>query len=131
MSQMPVNRPYPGRNYDIPNARKNTVSWKKLRYPKCPKIDRIQEEIAKKTDGHSVLSINPISFKLAPAYVSDLDVFFAYVSDDSQNFLINILLNENRKIVFANVSEYCASFGTKDPIWTLLRMGVFILHVVK
>ena len=35
------------------------------------------------------------------------------------------LTRNSPKIVFANVSEHCASFGIKNPIWPLLRGGRF------
>ena len=34
------------------------------------------------------------------------------------------LKEESGKFVFSYVSEYCASFGTKNPMWPLLREGV-------
>ena len=48
---------------------------------------------------------------------------------------LKILLNEkskkNHKIVFVYVSEHCASFGTKNSIWSLLLLREGGLHVVN
>ena len=44
---------------------------------------------------------------------------------------INEKIIENLKIVFAFVSEHCASFGTKDPSWPLLSRGGWSLTRVE
>ena len=45
-------------------------------------------------------------------------------------FCLIIKKFKNRKVVFAYISQHCASFGTKSSIWPLLEVSGLGLHIV-